>query len=139
MVDYNHLIELDRLVRSDVANYPRKRGLFKQILNEKGLHSTAIIGPRGAGKTVLLKQLSLAIDNSFFLSADVTESEDLFQIAKTLKEKLKVSTILVDEIHAQSNYRSLLKKIYDFLGLRVIFTSSVSLSLLESSASFRVG
>jgi predicted AAA+ superfamily ATPase len=133
MIDYNHLIELDRLARNDALKYPNKRGLFNQIFNEKGKHATAIVGPRGAGKTVLLKQLSQSIHSSFYLSADVTGSEDLFQIAKTLKEKWKVTTILLDEIHAQSNYRSTLKKIYDFLGLRVIFTSSVSLSLLESS------
>jgi hypothetical protein len=133
MVDFNHLIELDRLIRSDAIKYPKKRGLFNKILNEKGKHSTGIVGPRGAGKTILLKQLSVALVNSFYLSADVTESEDLFQIAKSLKEKLKITTVLIDEIHAQSNYRAVLKKIYDFLELRVIFTSSVLLSLLESS------
>lgn len=133
MVDLNHLMELDRIARANAADYHLKRDLFEQILNEKGNHAAGIVGPRGVGKTVLLKQLAGAIENSFYLSADILDDDDIFTIAKSLQERLSISVLLLDEIHTARDFRKSLKKIFDFLHLRVIFTSSVSLSLFESA------
>ena len=44
-----------------------------------------------------------------------------------------IKTLLVDEIHFCKTYPKDLKKIYDFLKIRLVFTSSVSLSLFESA------
>jgi len=45
---------------------------------------------------------------------------------------LKINLFLLDEVHFHPAFDEGLKKIYDFLNVRVIFTSSTSLSLFES-------
>lgn len=127
------LIELDQLARQDAANYPQKRLLYESLLQLEGKHFRGIVGPRGAGKTVLLKQLAVATENSFYISLDATADYDLFDLAKQLQETLGVTTLLIDEIHFQQDYDGKLKKIYDFLTLKVLFTSSVDLAMTESA------
>ena len=105
------LIELDQLARRDATNYPRKRLLYKTLRQLQGKHFCGIVGSRGAGKTVLLKQLAAAIENSFYLSLDAGAEHDLFDLAKHLQETMKIDTLLIDEIHFQSNYDAELKKI----------------------------
>ncbi len=90
-------------------------------------------GPRGVGKTVILKQLAVETENSFYISTDTIGEGNLFEITKTLIERYGTKLLLVDEIHFQKKYEQELKKIYDFLDIKIIFTSSVSLSVFESS------
>jgi predicted AAA+ superfamily ATPase len=95
-----------------------------------------IVGPRGVGKTVLLKQLASESSQSFYLSLDASESPeagDLFEISKKLVERYDTKLLLVDEIHFDRQFHQKLKAIYDFLDLRIIFTSSVALALFESA------
>jgi len=127
------LFELDQLARRDAANYPKKRVLYEPLRQLQGKHFCGIVGPRGAGKTVLLKQLAAAMENSFYLSLDAGSGQDLFDLAKHLQETLKIDTLLVDEIHFQPDYDAELKKIYDFLTIKVLFTSSVALAITSSA------
>ena len=127
------ILELNERAKEDGKNFPRTRQLFSRIQSEVGRHFIGIVGPRGVGKTVMLKQLALAQPNSFYLSADAAPGADIFQTARTLSEQYKVSILLIDEIHFCKTYAKDLKKIYDFLKLRVVFTSSVSLSLFDSA------
>jgi predicted AAA+ superfamily ATPase len=133
MLDYNHLFELNELAINDVARYPKKRNLYHTLANEKGRHFIGITGPRGVGKTVIMKQIAANTKNAFYLSVDSIENADLFEIAKTLSGKYKITYLLLDEIHYRRDYERELKKIYDFLNIRIIFSSSVSLSIFESS------
>ncbi|MBW2330493.1 MAG: ATP-binding protein [Deltaproteobacteria bacterium] len=127
------IVELNERAKEDGKNFPGTRQLFSRIQSEVGRHFIGIVGPRGVGKTVMLKQLALAQPNSFYLSADAAPGADIFQTARTLSELYKVSILLIDEIHFCKTYAKDLKKIYDFLKLRVVFTSSVSLSLFDSA------
>jgi hypothetical protein len=127
------ILELNERAKEDGKNFPRTRQLFSRIQSEVGRHFIGIVGPRGVGKTVMLKQLALAQPNSFYLSADAAPGADIFQTARILSEQYKVSILLIDEIHFCKTYAKDLKKIYDFLKLRVVFTSSVSLSLFDSA------
>ena len=127
------ILELNERAKEDGKNFPRTRQLFSRIQSEVGRHFIGIVGPRGVGKTVMLKQLALAQSNSFYLSADAAPGADIFQTARILSEQYKVSILLIDEIHFCKTYAKDLKKIYDFLSLRVVFTSSVSLSLFDSA------
>ncbi|OGV40828.1 MAG: hypothetical protein A2X48_22845 [Lentisphaerae bacterium GWF2_49_21] len=126
------IFELADIARKDGGKYPRKREIYASISNVKGRHFTGVVGPRGAGKTIILKQISHEIPSSIYLSADSIEDIDLFETAKLLSEKYDIGLLLIDEIHFLGNYQSSLKKIYDFLKIKIIFTSSVSLSLYES-------
>jgi len=74
----------------------------------------------------------LEVPDSFYISLDTFDA-DLYATVKKLRETLKIKTFLLDEIHFDSNYDEELKKIYDFLDVRIVFTSSVSLSLFKSS------
>lgn len=133
MIDYNHLLELNDLAVKDAARCPKKRELYHILANEKGKHFTGIIGPRGVGKTVIMKQIAAENKNAVYLSVDSIEDADLFEIAKTLSEKYNMTLLLLDEIHYRKDYEKMLKKIYDFLNTRIIFSSSVFLSMYESS------
>jgi predicted AAA+ superfamily ATPase len=126
-------MELNQLARQDGSRYSRSRPFLQTMLQEKGKHFIGIAGPRGAGKTVLLKQVALARENSFYLSLDTFQDGDLFDLIKKLNRDLGFSLFLLDEIHFYKGYDEQLKKIYDFLDVRVIFTSSVSLSIFKSS------
>ena len=132
-MNLNQFLELDKLAREDGKQYSKKRELHNQIISEKGKHFIGIVGPRGVGKTVLLKQIAIETKNSFYLSADTLEENNLFEIVKILIERYKVKLLLLDEVHFQKEYEQKLKKIFDFLNIKLIFTSSVSLSIFESS------
>lgn len=132
MIDLTPLIELDRLAREDGKKYPQKRFLYDEIASEDGRHFIGIAGPRGAGKTILLKQIALSRPDAFYLSID-TFRDDVFETIKTIRESLNATTFLLDEVHMRSGFEAELKKIYDFLDVRVIFTSSMALAMYESA------
>jgi len=129
----SELLQLDELAIEDGKRYPKKRKLYQKIASSEGKHFIGIVGPRGVGKTVLLKQLALELPQTFYISVDTLEGEDLFKTAEELGERYNVKYLLLDEIHFQPGYDRCLKKIFDFLNMRVIFTSSVSLSLFDSN------
>ncbi len=129
----NELLELNELARQDGQKYSRSRPFLQILLKERGKHFIGIAGPRGAGKTVLLKQLALARDNSFYISLDTFQDGDLFDLIRRLNRDLGFNLFLLDEIHFYRGYDEQLKKIYDFLNVRIIFTSSASLSIFQSS------
>lgn len=131
-MNINQLIEFDRMAKNDGQQYSKKRGLYDNILNDSGVHFIGIVGPRGAGKTIILKQLALANDRSFYVSLDTLEG-DLFELVKTLHETMQTRLFLMDEVHVYPHFEAALKKIYDLLDIRVIFTSSTALGMYESS------
>lgn len=132
-MEINYLVELDQLARQEGKKYDRKRFLYDELKKVSGKHFTGIIGPRGAGKTVLLKQLLVEWEKTFYVSLDSVVTDELFDIAKHLKKYLQIEILLLDEIHFQRNYDDQLQKKYDFLGLKVIFTSSVALAIAQSA------
>ena len=132
-MDFNQLLELDQLAREDGRRYPKKRELYSQIISQSGKHFLGIVGPRGVGKTVLLKQIALEEEDSFYISADTLKGDNLFEIVRILIERYKVKLLLLDEVHFQKDYQLELKKVFDFLNIKLVFTSSVSLSIFESS------
>ena len=97
-MEINYLLELDQLARQEGKKYTRQRLLYQSLQKSHGKHFTGIIGPRGAGKTVLLKQLLIDRKNTFYISVDTITSDDLFQIAKHLQQTLKIKLLLLDEI-----------------------------------------
>ena len=128
------ILQLNETALAQGKLYQRKRFVFENILNDIGRHYTGLIGPRGSGKTVILKQLLAHFENTAcYLSLDAVEIDSLFQTIQTLHEKYKFTVFLVDEIHHEKQYARELKKAYDFLNVRIIFSSSVVLSLHEAA------
>ena len=129
----HQLIDLHHFAVKSAEKFSRKRFLFSQLAAEKGKHFIGIVGPRGVGKTVLLRQYAAAQPDAFYLSADTLDpDDDPWQLIVTLEEKFGFGTFLIDEIHFLKNPTALLKRLYDFLDVRVIFTSSVALAMEAS-------
>lgn len=133
MIPLNDIFQFNEIARKDAKTFHRKRDLFQSIKIKSGKHFIGIIGPRGVGKTVLLKQILNENADSFYIAMDSIEEIDFFETVKILHEKYEINTLLIDEIHSLKNRNKLLKQVYDFLNIRVIFTSSVALSMYDSS------
>jgi len=131
-MNINQLLEFDRLAREDGKKYDKKRALYETIARDAGAHFIGIVGPRGVGKTIILKQLALAAsERSFYVSLDAMDG-DLFDLVKTLHETMQIKLFLLDEVHVYPRFESDLKKLYDVLDIKVIFTSSTALGMYES-------
>jgi predicted AAA+ superfamily ATPase len=131
MANIGKLIELDRMAKNDALKYRKKRFAYDLIRLDTGRHFTGIVGARGTGKTVILKQFAVEKDDTFYISLDTIDDE-LFDLIHLLNREFKISLFLLDEVHACKNFERDLKKIYDFLDVRIIFTSSVALAMFES-------
>lgn len=133
-MDTSILLQLNETALAQGKYHQRRRLVFQSILDDTGRHQIGLIGPRGSGKTVILKQLLAAFeDTACYLSLDAVEIDGLFQTIQTLHEKYKFTLFLIDEIHHEKQYARELKKAYDFLNVRIIFSSSVALSLHETA------
>ena len=129
----NDLQALDALARVEAKRFPIHRDALVALRKTQGRRFIGILGPRGVGKTVILKQLTVETDRSFYGSVDTFEDVTLFELAQVLFEKRGVRTLLLDEIHFLPGFDGELKKIFDFLpDVHVIFTSSVALALQQS-------
>ncbi|OGW80584.1 MAG: hypothetical protein A3C47_01010 [Omnitrophica bacterium RIFCSPHIGHO2_02_FULL_51_18] len=131
-MNIDQLLELDRLAKDDAKKYVKKRGIYEDISLDTGAHFTGIVGPRGAGKTIVLKQLALAHERSaFYVSLDTMDG-DLFDFIRALHETMQIQLFLLDEVHVYPRFEADLKKLYDVLDIKVIFTSSTALGMYES-------
>lgn len=131
-MNIDQLLEFDRLAKDDGRKFEKRRVIYEEITGDTGAHFIGIVGPRGAGKTIVLKQLAAANEKSFYVSLDTMDG-DLFELIKTLHEKIGIQLFLLDEVHVYPRFEADIKKIYDVLKVRVIFTSSTALGMYESS------
>jgi len=131
-MNIDQLLEFDRLAKDDGRKFEKRRAIYEEITGDTGAHFIGIVGPRGAGKTIVLKQLAAANEKSFYVSLDTMDG-DLFELIKTLHEKIGIQLFLLDEVHVYPRFEADIKKIYDVLKVRVIFTSSTALGMYESS------
>ncbi|MDT8390613.1 MAG: AAA family ATPase [Lentisphaeria bacterium] len=129
----SRVLELHDLGKAAASKHPRRRFLYDRLAGSEGRHFTGIVGPRGAGKTVLLRQYALAHSEACYISADTLEpEEDLWDLICSLKEHYGFHTFLLDEVHFLANANGLLKRLYDFLDIRVFFSSSMALAMRAS-------
>ena len=128
------IAELSERAREDAKAYPKKRFVFAQIARYLPQRIfIALVGPRGAGKTIILKQILLETKNCIYISLDTQKPENgIFSFAKQAEEE-GVKLLLLDEVHAYPGFEMEIKKISDFLKINVAFTSSSSISLHDSS------
>ncbi|MCK5806324.1 MAG: ATP-binding protein, partial [Lentisphaeria bacterium] len=79
-------------------------------------------------------QYALAHEDACYISADTLEPDgDLWDDIRTLKEHYGFNTFLLDEAHFLAEATGLLKRLYDFLDVRVLFSSSVALAMHASA------
>ena len=134
IVSIARILELHDLAKAECRKYARHRFLFGKLGADEGRHFTGVVGPRGAGKTVLLRQYALANKDACYISADtLTPEDDLWQSIQKMKEHYGFRTFLIDEAHFLPDAAGLLKRLYDFLDVRVLFSSSVALAMRASA------
>jgi len=134
-MDIQKLIELNHLAHDGIRKFKKKRFVFDQIcadIESRSKHFTGVLGARGSGKTILLKQLMEYFDQSFYISLDTVDG-DLFEMLHQLHRDLGIRIFFLDEVHFYPQFEGVLKKAYDFLDVKIVFTSSVALSMRESA------
>jgi predicted AAA+ superfamily ATPase len=96
-----------------------------------------IIGARGVGKTTFLiqylKELELPFSKKLYISADIITIPSLYEVAEAFSKE-EGEVLIIDEIHKYKDFELELKKIYDILDLRVIFSGSCALKLNHAKA-----
>jgi predicted AAA+ superfamily ATPase len=116
-------------------DFTYKRYFFDQLdLNHKMI---GIVGARGVGKTTFLiqylKQIDIAPSKKLYISAEFLTIGSLFEVAKAFYKE-EGQLLVIDEIHKFKNFEIELKKIYDLLDLKVIFSGSSALQIDSSKA-----
>jgi predicted AAA+ superfamily ATPase len=128
------LLELHDLAKKECGKYHRKRFLYPELSRDTGKHFIGIVGARGTGKTVLLRQYALEHNDAFYISADTFNTDDdPWELIRALNQHYGFHTFLLDEVHFLSNSTALLKQLYDFTDIRILFTSSVALAMHASA------
>ncbi len=100
---------------------------------------TALVGPRGVGKTTLLLQyikLNLSLKDSLYVSAESVyfARNTLFDTAMYFVQ-MGGRHLFIDEIHKYKGWATEVKMIYDnFPDLQVIFTGSSVLDIYKGTA-----
>ena len=133
MEHLNEIFELHDLAVAEAVKYSKHRYIYDTILNDQGKHFLGITGLRGVGKSVILKQLASRRANSIYISLDTLKDIDIFDLIKQLNLTYKITLFLLDEVHFIKNIDEVLKKVYDFLDVKIIFTSSVALGMFQSA------
>ena len=127
------ILDLDRRAKELGRRRGIQRSLFATLKADVGRHSIGIVGPRGAGKTILLQQLAASTEGAVYISLDTLPRDvDLFSLVRELAEAYQFKRFFLDEIHFSDNGLGALKQIYDFLDVRIFFTSSVALRIRDS-------
>jgi len=133
-MNIDRIIELDKRALEDVSQYQKKRFVYGHLAAGSGRPFVACFGPRGVGKTVLLRQLRAAAENGLYISADTLEHGDsLREVIVFFINTQKIENVFIDEIHFAKGYAADLKELYDFYSVNIWFTSSVALSLYAST------
>ncbi len=117
------------------SNFSYER-YFHHIVNlEQRL--VGIVGARGVGKTTFLiqylKKLDLPFSKKLYISADTISIPSLFEVAEAFSKE-EGEVLVIDEIHKYHNFEIELKKIYDILDLKVIFSGSSALQIDHAKA-----
>ena len=116
-------------------NFAYKRYFHRTIDLDKKL--VGIVGARGVGKTTYLlqylKELDLPFSKKLYISADIITIPSLFEVANSFSKE-EGEVLIIDEIHKYKNFEIELKKIYDLLNLKVIFSGSSALSIDNAKA-----
>ncbi len=119
----------------EINNFTYKRYFHKTINLDKKL--AGIVGARGVGKTTYLlqylKELDIPFSKKLYISADIITIPSLFEVANAFSKE-EGEVLIIDEIHKYKNFEVELKKIYDLLDLKVIFSGSSALSIDNAKA-----
>ncbi len=125
----------DNLIRRTDTRYLRY--MYRQMPWTNRM--TALVGPRGVGKTTLLLQyikLNLKMQDTLYVSAESIyfANHTIFETAMKFSQ-LGGKHLFIDEIHKYKGWATELKMMYDNLpDLQVVFTGSSVLDIYKGTA-----
>ncbi len=129
-----NLLSISNEAKLKASKYIKKRFIFENVkkINKSNLF-VGIAGLRGVGKTILLLQLALENKDSIYISLDLLKEKfDLYELVKELNQKYGLKYFYLDEIHNYLAWQQDLKKIYELLKVKLVFTSSIAIEVIES-------
>ncbi len=134
MLEY--LFSYQRKLFSKYSSITYRRYFFNNIASLKS-RMIGIVGARGVGKTTFLVQYLNSLDippsKKLYITADAIPAISLFEIAEEFAKR-EGKVLAIDEIHKYPDFEIELKKIYDILDLKVLFSGSSALKIDNSKA-----
>ena len=127
--------EQNRLLKR--ISLEKKRYLYEKI--DWNLKSIGILGQRGLGKTTMMlqyiKEHYTRSDKALYISLDSPyfQSISLLDFAKEY-EAHGGEVLFIDEVHKYNDWSTHIKKIYDLLELKVVFSGSSILQISKQNA-----
>lgn len=121
---------IERKIEPAISDYLEKREII------------AIVGPRQAGKTTLLKNIQKMLESSIFLSFEDRDELELFEedIKGFAKKYLQYKYIFIDEFQYSKNGGKLLKYLFDtFPDSKIIISGSSAIDLTIRAIKYLVG
>jgi uncharacterized protein len=110
-----------------------KRFLFDELVSTKSMIA-GVYGARGSGKTTILLQAAASLgfkpSEMLYISFDhpVFKGVSLFEFVDYYS-KTGGKFLLIDEIHDADNFEQELKSVYDFVGIKILFSGSSAVRL----------
>ena len=120
-----------------------KRKLEATILEQlESREILAIVGPRQAGKTTMLKQIQASLNNAVFLTFEDVEEMELFEhdIKSFAKKYSEYKYIFIDEFQYSKKGGKNLKFLYDlYPEMKIIISGSSAIDLTIRAIKYLVG
>ena len=90
---------------------------------------------RWVWKTTFLLQNRIQTPNSIYISCDdlILKNVNFFDLIKELYKAYKIDTFFLDELQFLGNWQQILKNIYDFLDVKVVFSGSSMMKITSWS------
>jgi predicted AAA+ superfamily ATPase len=133
-MDVDRLFDLDQRAVETVRKFPKHRLQHEALSRYVGRPFVAMVGPRGAGKTILLRQLRSDQEASIYLSADTLgRNTSLIGVIQRFHDAYGIRNFYIDEIHFAAGFPAALKEGFDFYDIGLWFTSSSALALHDSA------
>ena len=125
------LFENDELL---LKKYSKQKYLTRKVKLEN-FKIQWFVWLRWVGKTTFLLQQRNKTNNSLYISCDdiVLKTANLFEIIKEINKAYNIKTFFLDEIQFVEDWANILKNIYDFLDVNIVFTGSSMINLLSNS------
>ncbi len=132
----NDLVERSAAAGAEAVRFEMRRSPYERLASAEEDRIIGLIGPRGGGKSVLLKQLLAAREDAFYIALDSLGDRDLFDTAQQLQLQRGIKLLLLDEAIYLRDFDAALKQIDDSLDMQVVFTSSAALTVQHSPFDF---